>query len=273
MTLNLLAFRKDREFDIEGFTAAVELLRGRTGRDRRRLGLPQQRDQRNAHRLRQIGIGYANLAALLLSMGIPYDSDEGRDWAAAITTLMTGIAYRRSAELAVALGAFAEFDANREPMLQVIAQHSQAVEQLAAEEPATVLQAARREWARALTLGHEHGFRNAQTTLIPPTGTVSLMLDCETTGIEPYYALSTVKRLADGREVRRSRGAVLDGLAALGHSTRTIETLSEYALGTGTSATPQAFATRRPPSFRLPRVPTRFRPQRTCAWSQPCSRS
>ena len=181
MTLNLLAFRKDREFDIEGFTAAVELLVVAQDAIVDGSGYPSNAIERNAHRLRQIGIGYANLAALLLSMGIPYDSDEGRDWAAAITTLMTGIAYRRSAELAVALGAFAEFDANREPMLQVIAQHSQAVEQLAAEEPATVLQAARREWARALALGHEHGFRNLSGGV---SKTVPLQADASAEDVE-----------------------------------------------------------------------------------------
>jgi ribonucleoside-diphosphate reductase alpha chain len=96
-----------------------------------------------------------------------------------------------------------------------------------------VLRAARREWTWALELGREHGFRNAQTTLIPPTGTVSLMLDCETTGIEPYYALTTIKHFADGGEARLASRAVLDGLAALGHSTSTIETLSEHALDHG----------------------------------------
>ena len=232
-TLNLLAFLKAREFDVEGFTAAVELLVLAQDAIVDGSGYPSQQIERNAHRLRQIGIGYANLAALLLTLGIPYDSDAGRDWAAAITALMTAVAYRRSAELAAALGPFAEFERNREPMLRVIGLHVDALDGLAAEEPAEVLQAARREWVRVVALAPKHGFRNAQTTLIPPTGTVSLMLDCETTGIEPYYALTTVKHFADGGQVRLSSRALLDGLAALGHSTRTIETLSEYALDHG----------------------------------------
>jgi ribonucleoside-diphosphate reductase alpha chain len=187
----------------------------------------------DAHRLGQIGIGYANLAALLLSLGLPCDSDEGRSWAAAITALMIGVAYRRSAELAATLGPFAEFERNREPMLQVIARHVETLARLGSEQPEDVLRAARREWTRALELGHKHGFRNAQTTLVPPTGTVSLMLDCETTGIEPYYALTTIKHFVDGGQVKLSSRAVVDGLGALRHTTSTIETLSEYALDYG----------------------------------------
>ena len=207
--------------------------RGGAGRDRRRLRLSERAIERNARRLRQIGIGYTNLAALLLTLGFPYDSDAGRDWAAAITALMTGVAYRRSAELAAKLGPFAEFERNREPMLAVIQRHIEALRQLGGRQPTEVLAAARREWAQALELGRKHGFRNAQTTLIPPTGTVSLMLDCETTGIEPYYALSTVKHFADGGQARISSRAVLDGLASLGHTDSTIQKLSEYALDHG----------------------------------------
>jgi ribonucleoside-diphosphate reductase alpha chain len=232
-TLNLLAFLKDREFDVEGFTAAVELLVLAQDAIVDGSGYPSRESERNAHRLRQIGIGYANLAALLLTLGIPYDSDEGRNWAAAITALMTGIAYRRSAELAAALGPFAEFEANREPMLQVIERHGHALDRLGGEQPAEVLRAARGEWTGALELGAKHGFRNAQTTLIAPTGTVSLMLDCETTGIEPYYALTTIKNFADGGVARLSSRVVVDALAALGHTTATIESLSEYALDHG----------------------------------------
>jgi len=157
----------------------------RAGCDRRRLRLSEPGIEEHAYRLRQIGIGYANLAALLLTLGIPYDSDEGRDWAAAVTALLTGVAYRCSAELAAALGPFAEFQRNRAPMPHVIERHVEALDRLGGEQPAEMLRAARREWNRALELGRRHGFRNAQATLIPPTGTVSLMLDCETTGIEP----------------------------------------------------------------------------------------
>ena len=232
-TLNLLAFLKGSEFDIHGFTAAVELLVLAQDAIVDGSGYPSVEIEQNAHRLRQIGIGYANLGALLLSLAVPYGSDSGRSWAAAITALMTGVAYRRSAELAAVLGPFEEFERNRDAMLHVIELHTEALDRLLDEQPADLLDAARREWARAIELGREHGFRNAQTTLIPPTGTVSLMLDCETTGIEPYYALTTVKRFADGGEASLSSRAVIDGLAALGHTTATIETLSEYALDHG----------------------------------------
>jgi ribonucleoside-diphosphate reductase alpha chain len=232
-TLNLLSFLHGREFDIEGFTGAVELLVSALDAIVDGSGYPSPQIERNAHRLRQIGIGYANLGALLLTLGIPYDSDEGRGWAAAIAALMTGAAYRRSSELCAALGPFAEFEANREPMLRVIERHAEALHRLGGEQPAEVLEAARREWDRALKLARKRGFRNAQTSLIPPTGTVSLMLDCETTGIEPYYALTTVKRFADGGRVKLSSRAVVDGLAALGHSDTTIERLAEYALDHG----------------------------------------
>jgi ribonucleoside-diphosphate reductase alpha chain len=196
-------------------------------------GYPSPEIEHNARGLRQIGIGYANLAALLLTLGIPYDSDEGRDWAAAITALMTGVAYRRSAELAAKLGPFGEFKRNREPMLRVIEQHIEALQRLDAAEPADLVAAARQEWTRARELGRRRGFRNAQTTLVPPTGTVSMMLDCETTGIEPYYALTAIKRFADGGQVKLRSRAVIDGLAALGHTDAMIETLSEYALDHG----------------------------------------
>ena len=200
-TLNLLAFLEDRAFDVEAFTAAVELLVVAQDAIVDGSGYPSEAIERNARRLLQIGIGYANLAALLLTLGLRYDSDAGRDWAAAITALMSGVAYRRSAELAEALGPFKEFERNREPMLAVIERHIEELRGLGGREPTDVVSAAGREWARALELGRRHGFRNAQTTLIPPTGTVTLMLDCETTGIEPYYAPGTVKHFADGSRV------------------------------------------------------------------------
>lgn len=232
-TLNLLSFLKDRAFDIAAFTAAVELLAVAQDAIVDGSGYPSEQIERNARRLRQIGIGYTNLAALLLTLGVPYDSEAGRDWAAAITALMTGVAYRRSAELAARLGPFAEYERNREPMLSVIERHIEALRGLGGRQPSDVLAAAGREWTRALELGRRHGFRNAHTTLIPPTGTVSLMLDCETTGIEPYYALSTVKHFADGGQAKISSRAVTDGLAALGYSESRIEKLSQYALDHG----------------------------------------
>ena len=231
--LNLLRFRRGGDFEVEGFVDAVELLVLAQDAIVDGSGYPSGQIEHNAKRLRQIGIGYANLGALLLTLGIPYDSQEGRDWAAAITALMTAVAYRRSAELAAVGGSFAEFGRNREAMLGVIERHLAALHRLSGDAQPELMAAARHEWERALALGRRHGYRNAQVTLIPPTGTVSLMLDCETTGIEPYYALTTVKRFADGGQVKLSSRAVTDALAALGHAESMIEQLAEYALDRG----------------------------------------
>jgi ribonucleoside-diphosphate reductase alpha chain len=146
---------------------------------------------------------------------------------------MTGVAYRRSAELSAALGPFAEFERNREPMLHVIEQHIGALTQLGGEQPEEVLEAARREWTRCAGAGPPARIPQRPDHPDPADGTVSLMLDCETTGIEPYYALSTTKPFADGGQTRLTSRALIDGLAALGHTDATIETLSEYALDHG----------------------------------------
>ncbi|HEX8714653.1 MAG TPA: vitamin B12-dependent ribonucleotide reductase, partial [Solirubrobacteraceae bacterium] len=157
-------------------------------------------------------------------------------WAAAITALMTGAAYRLSAELAATLAPFAEFERNREPMLAVLDAHRQAAGEIGPQAPPAVLDAATRAWERALADAAAHGLRNAQVTLIAPTGTVSLMLDCETTGIEPYYAFAGHKRLVDGGELPFASRAIADGLLALGYSTRALEELGEYALDHGNLA-------------------------------------
>jgi len=233
-TLNLLAFlRDDGAFDVEDFTHAVDVMVLAQDAIIDGSAYPTEAIARNAHRLRPIGIGYANLAALLLTLGIAYDSDEGRAWAAAITGLLTGVAYRRSCQLAAALGPFDEFARNRAPMLAVLAKHRDAVERIGHEAPAEIVAAAQDAWEAVLRDAPRHGVRNAQTTLIPPTGTVSLMLDCETTGIEPYYALSGHKHLADGGEMRFDSRTLADGLLALGYSTHAVELLSWYAADHG----------------------------------------
>lgn len=233
-TLNLLAFLgEDRAFDVVGFTRAVELLVGAQDAIVDGSAYPTESIARNARRFRPIGVGFANLAALLLTLGIAYDSAQGRAWAASIAGLMTGAAYRRSAELAAALGPFDEFERNREPMLAVLEHHRDAARRIGRGASRELAAAARRAWNDALQRAVKHGVRNAQTTLIPPTGTVSLMLDCETTGIEPYYAFAGHKHLSDGGELSFQSRALADGLLALGYSTRAIEQLSEYALDYG----------------------------------------
>jgi ribonucleoside-diphosphate reductase alpha chain len=233
-TLNLLAFlRDDGSFDVEDFVHAVEIMVLAQDAIIDGSAYPTEGIARNAQRLRPIGIGYSNLAALLLTLGIAYDSDEGRAWAAAITALLTGAAYSRSSTLAAALGPFDEFAANREPMLAVLAGHRDALGRIGPEAPTEILASARHAWETVLHDSARHGLRNAQTTLIPPTGTVSLMLDCETTGIEPYYALAGRKRFADGGEMHFETHALADGLLALGYSTRAVEQLSWYAADHG----------------------------------------
>ncbi len=233
-TLNLLAFlREDRSFDVGAFVRAVELLVLAQDAIVDGSAYPTERIEQGARRFRPIGLGYANLAALLLTLAIPYDSDEGRAWAAAITALLTGAAYRRSARLAAELGPFDEFARNREPMLAVLAAHRDAAERVGREAPSEVLAAAREAWADVLEEGAAHGLRNSQTTLIAPTGTVSLMLDCESTGIEPYYALAGHKRFADGGEAHFASRALADALLALGYSTHALHELGEYALDHG----------------------------------------
>ena len=234
-TLNLLSFLDEEgAFDVDGFVHAVEVMLLAQDTLVSGSGYPTPETEANARRFRQVGLGYSNLAALLLTLGLAYDSDEARTWASTLTALMTGAAYRRSAELAGALGAFEEFERNREPMLAVIERHRDGVRRIPRElAPEPVLDAAGRAWDEALAAGTEHGYRNAQATLIAPGGTVSLIMDCETTGIEPYLAFTVVKHLADGGEMLLRSRAVTDGLLALGYPVAHLEELSVYAADHG----------------------------------------
>jgi ribonucleoside-diphosphate reductase alpha chain len=218
-TINALAFvREDGRFDVGGFVAAVEALVTALDVLVSGSGYPAPEIEANARALRQLGLGLTNVAGALLWQGIAYASAAGRAWAAAVAALLTGAAYRRSAELAAALGPFERFAANREPTLSVLERHRAALRRIpAADAPAEVLVAAEREWDAAIRLAQAHGVRNAQVTLIPPAGTVSLAMDCETTGLQPYYALVVRKRLDEGGEVTIAGGALLHGLERLGY--------------------------------------------------------
>ena len=160
--------------------------------------------------MRQLGLGYANLGALLMARGLPYDSDEGRAYAAAITALMTGRAYRKSAEIAARMGPFAEYERNRQPMVRVIEKHRAAVGNIEDRETIAddLVDAARGAWDEALELGREHGYRNAQATVLAPTGTISFLMDCDTTGVEPDFSLVKTKRLVGGGELTMVNGTV-----------------------------------------------------------------
>jgi ribonucleoside-diphosphate reductase alpha chain len=220
-SLNLMKFRReDGELDVEAFEHACdvlflaqEILVGNSS-------YPTPEIERNAKAYRQLGLGYANLGALLMARGLPYDSDEGRAYAAAITALMTGRAYRKSAEIAGRMGPFAGYRPNAAAMIGVIAKHRAAVGNIASSEtvPSDLLSAARRAWDEALDLGEVHGYRNAQATVLAPTGTISFMMDCDTTGVEPDFSLVKSKKLVGGGEITIVNKTVPLGLEKLGYA-------------------------------------------------------
>jgi ribonucleoside-diphosphate reductase alpha chain len=220
-SLNLMKFRReDGELDVEAFEHAVdtvflaqEILVGYSS-------YPTPEIERNAKAYRQLGLGYANLGALLMARGLPYDSDEGRAYAAAITALMTGRAYRKSSEAAKRMGAFAGYQKNAAAMVGVIAQHRAAVANIEHSDsvPSDLLTACRQAWDDALNLGEVHGYRNAQATVLAPTGTISFMMDCDTTGVEPDFSLVKSKKLVGGGEITIVNRTVPLGLEKLGYA-------------------------------------------------------
>jgi ribonucleoside-diphosphate reductase alpha chain len=230
-SLNLMKFRgEDGEFDIEAFEHAVdtvflaqEIIVGYSS-------YPTPEIERNAKAYRQLGLGYANLGALLMARGLPYDSDEGRAYAAAITALMTGRAYRKSAEIAKRMGPFAGYRPNAAAMLGVIAKHRAAVGNIdhAHSVPDGLLAAARRAWDDALELGEVSGFRNAQATVLAPTGTISFMMDCDTTGVEPDFSLVKSKKLVGGGEITIVNRTVPMALEKLGYAPKEVEEIVAY---------------------------------------------
>src|SRR5205807_1182275 len=203
-SLNLLKFRReDGELDVEAFEHAVDVVFLAQEIAVGYSSYPTPEIERNAKAYRQLGLGYANLGALLMARGLPYDSDEGRAYAAAITALMTGRAYRKSAEIASRMGAFAGYQPNAAAMIGVIAKHRAAVGNIEHTEsvPDDLLSACRRSWDDALNLGEVHGYRNAQATVLAPTGTISFLMDCDTTGVEPDFSLVKSKKLVGGSEL------------------------------------------------------------------------
>src|SRR5688500_12827354 len=181
---------------------------------------PAPEIEANAKAYRQLGLGYMNLGALLMARGLPYDSDEGRSYAAAITALMTGRAYRKSAEVAHRMGPFAGYQRNAAAMIGVIAKHRAAVGNIehAHVVPDDLLGAARKAWDDALDIGELHGYRNAQATVLAPTGTISFMMDCDTTGVEPDFSLVKSKKLVGGGEITIVNKTVPMALEKLGYA-------------------------------------------------------
>ena len=250
-SLNLMAFRKeDGGFDIAAFVHAVRLWTIALEIAVMMAQYPSARIARLSYEFRTLGLGYANIGGYLMASGIAYESDAGRAICGAITALMTGSAYATSAEMAGEMGAFPRFAENREAMLRVIANHRRAAlgesdgyEGLSvlpvpldrdACPDAPLSQAARDAWDQALILGQAHGYRNAQVSVIAPTGTIGLVMDCDTTGIEPDFAIVKFKKLAGGGYFKIINRMVAKALKHLGYSAEQIEEMRHYAVGHGT---------------------------------------
>ncbi|MCK9898533.1 vitamin B12-dependent ribonucleotide reductase [Frankia sp. Cpl3] len=230
-SLNLMKFlRPDRTFDAEAFVSAVELIITAMDISICFADFPTPEITAVTRAYRQLGIGYANLGALLMASARAYDSEGGRALAAAITSLMTATAYRRSAELAGTVGAYEGFARNADAHRRVVRKHSAANDSVRAvhSEDARLIAAASREWERALAVGEKNGWRNAQVSLLAPTGTIGLAMDCDTTGIEPDLALVKMKKLVGGASMKIVNQTVPAALRALGYPEETIEAIVEY---------------------------------------------
>jgi len=229
-SLNLMRFRSsDGEFDAESFMQAAEIMIIAQEILVDNSSYPTPRIEENSHKFRPLGLGYTNLGALLMARGLPYDDDAGRAYAAAITAMMCGQAYKTSALLARARGAFDGYAPNSAAMLNVIRKHMTAVENIDDTlVPDAMINAAQIAWSDALELGQQVGFRNAQVTVLAPTGTISFMMDCDTTGIEPELALIKYKHLAGGGSIKMINGTVPEALARLGYSDEEQQAILDY---------------------------------------------
>ncbi|TMF07166.1 MAG: vitamin B12-dependent ribonucleotide reductase [Chloroflexi bacterium] len=230
LSLNLMKFQTEQgTFDVERFRHAVDVCF--TGQEIlvSSASYPTPAIGKNSEALRPLGLGYANIGALLMSMGLAYDSDEGRRFAGGITAIMTGRAFAQSARMAQVKGPFSEYAKNREPMLRVMEKHRAAAYQLSTSpESADVLQGARETWDEAVKLGRAHGYRNAQATVLAPTGTIGLMMDCDTTGIEPDLALVKYKKLVGGGLLKIVNTTVPAALRKLGYDEVKVKEIVEY---------------------------------------------
>ncbi|HSI80112.1 MAG TPA: vitamin B12-dependent ribonucleotide reductase [Solirubrobacterales bacterium] len=235
-SLNLMRFRNaDGSFDTEEFKHAVDVVFLAQEIIVTPSSYPTEKIGRNARAFRQLGLGYANLGALLMADGLPYDSDEGRNVAAAITALMTGRGYRKSAEVAAAMGPYEEYARNRDAHNKVMRMHRDAAYEIEGDGiKGDLLAAARETWDEAVAFGDEHGYRNAQATVLAPTGTISFLMDCDTTGIEPDFSLVKYKELVGGGQMTIVNRTVPMALATLGYSDHEIEQIEAHINDKGT---------------------------------------
>jgi ribonucleoside-diphosphate reductase alpha chain len=230
-SINLMKFvREDGEFDVAAFKAACRTMITAQEIIVPNSSYPTKSIEKNSHDYRPLGLGYANLGALLMSRGLPYDSDEGRAYAAAITAVMTGEAYAQSARIARDHGGpFAGYEKNREPFLRVMNKHRESVTEISSKfVPNDLYAAAKQAWDEAVELGEDFGYRNAQATVLAPTGTIGFMMDCDTTGVEPDIALVKYKKLVGGGLMKIVNGTVPMALEKLGYTQAEIEAISHY---------------------------------------------
>jgi ribonucleoside-diphosphate reductase alpha chain len=230
-SINLMKFvREDGEFDVASFRAACRVMITAQEIIVPNSSYPTKAIEKNSHEYRPLGLGYANLGALLMSRGLPYDSDEGRAYAAAITAVMTGEAYAQSARIARDHGGpFSGYDRNRDAFLRVMRKHRDAVGEINPKVvPADLYGAAKQTWEEAVELGEDFGYRNAQATVLAPTGTIGFMMDCDTTGVEPDIALVKYKKLVGGGLMKIVNGTVPAALRRLGYTASEIEAIVHY---------------------------------------------
>jgi ribonucleoside-diphosphate reductase alpha chain len=253
-SINLRYFWNEKKhvFEVEAFRHAVRIWTLTLEISVLMAQFPSRDIALKSYQFRTLGLGYANLGTVLMVAGVPYDSDQGRAIAGGITALMTGEAYAASADIAANVGAFPRFAANREHMLRVIRNHRRAAFNAPLNEyegltirptaidpalcPENLLEAARESWDRALRLGEEHGYRNAQVSVLAPTGTIGLVMDCDTTGVEPDFAIVKFKKLAGGGYFKIVNQSVPKALEYLGYSEKQIEDIEKYVKGHGTLA-------------------------------------
>ena len=235
-SINLVKYLNDDDtFDIDGFRATVRVFITAMEIIVSLSSYPTAKIARRSHEYRPLGLGFANLGALLMRLGIPYDSAEACSYAGAITAILSGQGYQTSAEIAKSIGTFSGYAKNQDSMLGVISMHRDAAYKIDATTcPSDLLEAAREDWDICLQKGEDWGYRNSQISVIAPTGTIALLMDCDTTGIEPEFALVKFKKLAGGGYIKIVNQSVRDALEKLGYIPQHIEAIVTHIVGTGT---------------------------------------
>jgi ribonucleoside-diphosphate reductase alpha chain len=233
-SINLANFlQDDGTFDVGAFRQAVRVFITAMEIIVDLSAYPMEKIAHRSHEFRPLGLGYANLGTLLMLNGIPYDSDEARAWAAAISAILSGHGYRTSAEIAGSVGPFPKFEVNSQSMLEVMQMHRDAAYKISEDFcPDNLLEAAREDWDICLQLGERFGYRNSQISVIAPTGTIAFLMDCDTTGIEPDFALVKFKKLAGGGHFKIVNQSVPKAMERLGYTPKQIEEIVSYIVGT-----------------------------------------